>query len=287
MPFHHRTDRLPRILALLLLAAAGLAAAQGIVVQDLRDDSSTEPDFDGPRLDLRFSSRVTTQAPTRVGDRAELQLRHVWSLGTVTDTVTSIQGFDRELGWSLTLQVHDPGQRGFELQVRSQQRGLLGAAVDTAGVASAELPGMDIWVYEMFAPTPRHLPGLSSRDARTQVINGVDRLLVDQIGSATIGRYRGTHSFLFYLAPATANTTPQSFVAGSDAYAWLQFGRGTTEPQMAFMNPGPGAPPLDTLGQFLSFRVDYAASPVPEPASWALLAAGLLFVTTQLRYRTA
>jgi PEP-CTERM motif len=285
MHTHHRPHRLPRTAALLLLAAAGFASAQGIVVQDLRDTSSALPDIDGQNLDLRFSSRAAALPPTLEADRAGLQLRFSWSFGALTDTFPTPHEFHRRLGWSVTLQVQDPLNRGFELRLDSELRGLVAADEDMIGIASATLPALDIWFYEAFAATPRRLGELGSPEVHADAGMGLDRVLVDQAGRATVGRYRGTQSFLFYLEPAaSAALDVASFHANvAHAYAWLQFGRGTSESQMAFMNPLPSEPALDTLGQFINFRVDYAAAPVPEPTTWLLLAGGAGFMMLRRR----
>ncbi len=267
---------------------SGTAAAQGIELQSATDDSSDLADIDELRLDVRFASRLTVAPPTLVGDRAELALHHSWSFATLSDLPIPFNDFHRRLGWSLILEVQDPLRRGFDLQVDQRLRGVLGAGVDAAGQANVGLPGMDIWVYEAFATVPRHLEGLSTERRELEASNGIDRLIVDQGGRDRVGRYVGTQSFLFYMAPAaTAMTAVQSFVPDANAYAWLQFGRGTVEPGMAFLNPGPGDPALDTLGQFVTFRVDYTPTPVPEPAAWALWAAGALWTVTVARRRQA
>jgi PEP-CTERM motif len=273
--------------ALLAATLSGTALAQGIVLQQLSDNSDTTPDIDNPQHDVRFASRVVADAPTLVGDRAEIDLRYSWSFGVLSSSPVP-NPVERQLGWTVTLKVEDPDERGFELSLNSRLRGVVGAGLTYApvGFSSAALPALDIWMYEAFATTPQRLEGLETDAAQIGGAQDVNRMVVDQSGRATAGRYRGTQSFLFYLQPAETEILAYSGFS-FPAYAWLQFGRGTTDPEMAFMNPGPGAPALDTLGQFVTFRVDYAALPVPEPSTWALLAAGLLFTARAGRRRAA
>ncbi len=279
-----------RAAALTLMLATGIcggAWAQGIVLQALEDNSSTEPDVGIPPLDVRFASRVETRAPTLVGDRAELTLRHTWAFVARSTSPAFGGQFERELGWAVTLQVQDPDRRGFELSVDHRLSGIIGAGRDLIGWASAQLPGYEIWFFESFAPQPRRLEALTTPAAHVDDGGGVERRHVEHAGRASAGRFEGTQSFLFFLQPTGAAISDVTPIAGNESYAWLQFGRGTNEPDLAFINPGPGSPPLEDLGQFVTFRVDYAAAPVPEPATAALLAAGLLFTLRHVRRRQA
>lgn len=275
----------------LTAGACGAGWAQGLVVQDLRDESSAEPDVDLPWLDVQFRSRVENGTPTYDGNRAEVVLRHSWSFAMRSELAAlSTPRIERDLGWSLTLQVLDPARRGYDLSVDHRLSGILGAGLEQTGLgtAAAHLPGFEIWVFEAFAPQPRRLQGLSTPSADIDSVDDVNRVYVEHSGRATVGRYEGTQSFLFFLQPSRAAVIESgSFLPTFEAYGWLQFGRPTSDLDLAFANPGAGAPPLDDLGQFVTFRVDYAAAPVPEPATAALLAAGLLFTLRHGRRRQA
>lgn len=272
----------------LTAGACGAGWAQGLVVQDLRDESSAATDISSDYFDQQFRSRVETNTPSFDGSRADVVLRHSWSFATRTAHLLSQDTFGRELGWAVTLQVLDPDRRSFDLSVDHRLVGILGAGQDPIGIAAASLPGLEIWVYEAFATQPRRLPTLSTAGAEVDDGNDVNVTLVERSGRASVGRYEGTQSFLFFLKPSgPAVTKTIAFAGGPDVYSWLQFGRPTSDLDLAFANPGAGAPQLHDLGQFVTFRVDYAAAPVPEPATAALLAAGLLFTLRQSRRRRA
>lgn len=283
----HRHARAAALSLVLAAGAGGGAWAQGIVLQALDDNSGTEPDVDIPPLDIRFASRVESRPPTLVGDRAELTLRHTWSFVARASGPAYGGSFERELGWALTLQVQDPDRRGFELSVDHRLSGIIGAGRDPLGWASTQMPGYELWFFESFATQPRRLEALTTPAASIDQGGGVERRHVAHAGRASAGRFEGTQSFLFFLQPIGAAIAEVSPVPGYDSFAWLQFGRGTTEPALAFINPGPGAPPLDDLGHVVTFRVDYAVAPVPEPTTAALLAAGLLFTLRHGRRRLA
>lgn len=278
-----------RALALLAgLAAAALApaAARGIVVQSSTDESGTEPDVDRPARAEQFSSSLVVHEPTLADRHAEVTLNYAWSMGALHTGALSVAlpFVERQLGWSLTIQVQDPAARGFELAVDSRLRGILGGVAEGPGFGSSSLPRLELGVYEMFAPTPRWLDRLAV--SSTQVWASDDdtaRAEVDAVGREIVGRYRGTQSFLFFLQPVVAVADAAAFMPGRDSQAWQQFGVATDWARLDFVNPGAGDPAAEDLGQFLRISVDYAAPPVPEPANWALTAGGVAVLLLRRR----
>lgn len=279
-----------RALALALALTAAVvapAAARGIVVESASNNSDQRVDVDEEGWDHTFRSQLRLFEPTSSGGRADLALHYAWSMGLLSDPppATPLVLLPHRLGWSLTVSVQDPADQGFRLSVESTLRGVVAASVEDQGYAISMVPDLEVWMYEMFATTPRRLDGLTLDGNRAGAEAGsTQRVELRDQGSQVVGRYRGTQSFLFYVQPPAAYGGAVSFVPSAPAYAWQQFGVATDSLRMAFVNPGPGEPPVGDLGQSFRISVDYmAAAPVPEPASLALMAAGVALLLMRRR----
>jgi hypothetical protein len=269
---------LPCLLAALLaLSLAPTALAQGMRLVSADNDSSPDTTDFRPLSTTHFES-VLRVAPPVMDERSvsiELSLRwqviHDYQAGAVIDLAP-----DPTLAWAMTLHVDDPLAQGFKLEVGSHLRGSLGTWSREIGMLHANtLPDFSFGFYEMFATQPTPLPDVRLEGSALDV-GGVTlldrRITLNQGGTAKLGHYRGSQSFLFFLRPVSLDVGVSSLYGSS--YAWQQFGRTTTDPAWAFANPLPGIDPAD-LGQFFRVTATFPTAPVPEPATWLSLAAGL------------
>jgi hypothetical protein len=270
--------------AVALLAAACLtcwaaadAQAQGITVLDRRNDSTPASLLDLANAASAFDSDLQVSRPTLSDHVAQLDLHFSWQAAALAGPLPSgLVNLFPALGWSLTLRVDDPLDQGYTLRVDGLLRGVLAASMDSAGTSNALLSRLDVEVFEPFATTPRLLPGVSTGDLGVDQFNaGDERREIRQRGSDTVGRYVGTRSFLFFVQPLTSVVSALTATPGNNGYAWQQFGQAAPNLRLSFANPQPGDPVIEDLGQFLRFSAEFNAAPVPEPGTWALLAAGL------------
>lgn len=272
-------------LALGMLAATS-AQAQGVTVLDQRNTSS--PDT---RLDLSdgsitlFGTALAVSAPVTSGLTHTVDLRLSWLALTVSESplppILALTG--SSVGWSLTLRVEDPLSQGYALTVGTRLRGLM--AITSDGDTASGFSGVDPLLpvaQEAFAPSPDSLPGADIA-RQTQVVSPGDpagqwRVSVNEAGQQRVGRYTGTRDFLFYLPDTPLLMGTYSTFDLDPIYAWQQFGRGTNDPALAFANPSQSDPRLEDLGYFFRASATFNAAPVPEPATWLLLAGGAGFM---------
>jgi PEP-CTERM motif len=260
----------------LAMATMPHARAQGLSVLDATNRSDSGFTVDEPHHSVQFSSRLQVSAPVNTGLTSEVDLRLSWLLAATHEMGGAVPpDLTPQIGWGLTLRVHDPLDQGYSLNVDTRLRGVAGAQMTYPTGASTDLPALRFGVYEMFATTPTPLPGAATSAHGVDPITvQLERVEVDDGGSERVGQFRGTRDFLFFLESTALNLVARSPTADS-SLAWQQFGVATNDLDLAFANPLPSDPDLQNLGQFFRVSASFNAAVVPEPGSWALLAAGL------------
>lgn len=275
LPFWMRSSLL-LVGSVLALAALPHARAQGLAVLDATNRSDPGFRIDDPHHSVQFGTRLQVSAPVTTGLTSEVDLRLSWLLAASHEMGGAVPpDLTPQIGWGLTLRVHDPLDQGYSLDVGTRLRGVAGSLMAFPGWASTELPALRFGVYEMFATTPTPLPGAAtSAHGADPIPFQLERVEVDDGGSERVGQFRGTREFLFFLESTSLNLIARSPSADT-SLAWQQFGVATNDLDLAFANPLPSDPDLENLGQFFRVSATFNAAPVPEPGSWALLAAGL------------
>lgn len=285
-----RRRRATAFIASLGAAALGVllhasVLAQGLTVLDSRNGSSDAFLDLHPAHAYRFASALEVSALAADAHTQGVELRLSWMMAALHEpNGLPVIDLHPTIGWTLTLRVEDPHEQGYRLDVDTRLRGLLGGSVHPVGTAELSVPALRYGYYEVFDTVPAPLPGAGSPAQDLSVVgNDLEgRRLVDAGGSADLGRYRGTRSFLFFLEATDLRLF--TFGTNADVLAWQQFGQVTDVSRLAFANPDFSGLEGDSLGQFFRVSATFDAAPVPEPASWALLAGGgLLLMARRVR----
>jgi len=265
------------LLAVLALLAAPGVQAQGITVQDWSNNS--EPDFviNEPGVAAQFRTALDVSRPVTTGLTTSVDLHLSWILASFHERPDS-PGLDQQspmVGWALSLRVDDPLRQGYSLDVNTRLRGILAASTTNTSSVSNIVQPMTPSFYDVFSNPPRPLPGINTVAAVVSLDSDDSRGRAEPNQTATdsVGRYTGTREFLFFAPESELRLFTFSL---DDGYTngWQQFGRTTQNPQLAFANPAQTDPDLRDLGYFFRVSATFNAAPVPEPATWLLLASG-------------
>jgi hypothetical protein len=276
--------------ACLPLLTPSTGTAQGIthIVSDNRSTAnSSVSDASGAS---EFGSRTSFQPAVLDDHVASFTHRMAWFGGVYADG-----GFVRtqaaELAYSVTFTVQDPHHWGYTLSLGSDLRGVLQALGGAPLFASATLNSLRLSVLPAFEAAPINLPALTTPELQAHSAGPIpeDETSANRSDRSTVGRWRGTRSFLL--------------IIDSDPSGWQAFGFGTT-PALSFMQfgmapratellagyyTGNGSPAIDDLGHFVTVRAVYDIAPVPEPATALLWTCGLaaLWMRARKRPRTS
>lgn len=292
-----RCWRAGTLAAALLPGASSAALAQGITVLQSSNDSLGNGIFDTPDYAVEFRSSLVVDDPLWEAGTASVRQHLSW-LSAVSLKPNSAEpgvGSVPNIGWSLKVRVDDPFHQGFALVVDHKLRGLLSALRSGginagSGYANTELSALQPLVSGTSISGVQRLPGISTPnlEARWDELTGNDRRAVDWFGTDTLGTWFGTQVFTFQLEPTRiSSSASQGATPPGSAAAWQQFGRSPILPSLDFVLPGPGDRPLEELGQFFQVSAVFMPAAVPEPGSWALLAAGLGLVLLRWRHGAA
>jgi hypothetical protein len=272
------SSRCPRGLLLALLVAwapVPAAFAQGLTLIEARNDSTPAYENVSQWTATRFESLLTVAPPVQEADSTSIQLRLSWAVAREDSLIA--EPFllpTTTLGWRMVLRVEDPFEQGYSLDVDSRSRGTLGAqAQDLALLYLNGHTPFAFAFYEEFDTQPTALPaaGLAAGWMSAGLIDADGRrLTLDRAGAAEVGSFRGTRSFLFVLEPVALQLALEPLFG---ATAWQQFGRRLSGADWRFADPEPGTDVLD-LGQFFRVTATFNPSPIPEPATYWLMALG-------------
>ena len=260
-----------------------LAHAQGIgrISTDNRSDANTSYEIGFGSFE--FQTWATFSDPVLHGRTASFSHRMAWYGGLFTENSIPIIGIggaeSAEVAYLLRFRVFDPGAAGYTLQVQSQLIGGLYARAGGANDSRVDLSAFSVSVDDgsgagsSFVDLPALATSFQSVFANTTPADAFS--LVDDRGRSRVGDYFGTQDFVLAVRGDPHALT--TLASGGQAQSHMQFGRAPTLTALQDgLYTGPGGTPINDLGHFLNVSVEFAPTPaVPEPGSWALLAAGL------------
>lgn len=267
-------------IALAALLLPVWAAAADITGVSARNNNTPDWSYsDLGQLATEFRSVSTLGSVQPIGSGTGFVHRMAWFAGNWAD-LTTVNLIDNDhrfnLGWEVSFTVLDPGNAGYRLRLDTELRGAL-VARDLSGDASAaaSLPSLEAQLDagQGFVRVPQ----LDTTRARlTSTSPWAGGHLISEYPSLVYD-FAGTRSFtLRFTTPGddpmlTSDATGPS--RSTEAFA--RFGLGPTLDNLA----GGAYPGLDgeapsQHGHFLRVWVDTPPPPVPEPATWAMLAAG-------------
>lgn len=266
------------IAALLLLPA--WAAAADITGVSARINNTPDWSYsDSGQLAIEFRSLSTLGSVQPIGSGTGFVHRMAWFAGNWADLfnagfITNEYSFN--LGWEVSFTVLDPGNAGYRLRLDTELRGAL-AARRLSGNAAADvsMPALEAQLDagQGFVPVSQ-LDTTRARLTSSSATAGGH--LISEYPSHGYD-FAGTRTFtLRFTTPGDDLTLRNEAIGPISTEVFARFGLGPTLDELAGgAYPGPDGEAPSQHGHFLRVWVDTPPPPVPEPAAWAMLTAGL------------
>lgn len=275
------------VLAVVLGTSALLAQAQGFSNAAIVNRSAVDVlEQEAGILSYVFQARSATElrAPVQI-DASTWRLEHrlAFAVGAELQYNNSAAwlslGGTHDLAYDLSFTVNDPGRVGYTLTLDSLLAGVMRAT--TSGGSEVLLPAFVVSVDYGLG-----FVELADLGSNSHLLYEGSRVMSEQHRSV-LGEFFGTRSF--DLRVRTPNDDARAFTDTADEPkpSHLQFGLPLTSPLFnGGTYPAFDGSDASAHGHFLTVQAVFNTSPVPEPESWALLAAGLGVVALRWR-RTA
>jgi hypothetical protein len=222
-----------------------------------------------------FATESSFTPPVHHGSASRFTHRMAWTLGNDVSS-TAAAGSTTTFSYDISFEVEDAQRLGYALDIQSLLRGYLTLESNpniTDSHASAFMANIAAFVNTGSGYVAAPALDLRREYVDTDVDGDSVNRLVTRHGEMDLGHFEGTQRFgVRFFA-----TNSLSTYADSSSAAALRFGLNTAFPDFLPTSRYPGRDtevPADH-GHFLTITATYNLAPVPEPAAWALLSAGL------------
>lgn len=222
-----------------------------------------------------FATASSFTSPVDNGSNSSFTHRMAWTLGSDVAS-TAAAGATTSYTYDLNFEVEDAQRLGYSLDVQSLLRGYLTLESNpniTNSQASAFMASVSAFVNTGTGYLAAPALDLSREYVSTDIHgDSVNRMVVSR-GEMNLGRFVGTQRFGVRFSAINALSTSTDFSSA----AALRFGLNTAFPDFLPASRYPGRDtevPADH-GHLLTVTATYNLAPVPEPATWATLGAGL------------
>ena len=289
---HHSSPyvfRSARLLLAFTLSAVALPAT--IVGVSVTNTSGADTTTILPGYVSEFRTQNSLGAVTTIGNTSSFTNHFSWMSAMLIPTggVANIN-FDYP-GYDLTFTINDPGNVGYTLNVESIVRGFV-EAIFASGPASpfvaVQSNGTNLAAYlDTGSGFALHFPlRVTGGQASATDSNPSARTLVTSTDTVSLGSFVGTRTFGLRFAENPSPALSQIVQNGVAGEAVGRFGMAPTLVQFVLADyPGLDGEAAAQHGHFLTVSAEFNSTGVPEPATWALVAGGLVLAAGFRRRR--